>query len=583
MTEVNNSENQPDKQTENSSQEQILPRREPSGTEAKKLNPAPESAAETKPPVQEPSSSAHPSETNNIHNEPARPVRVRPEAANKVELPGPEDDEELEKEIADALGDVSLIDMLSTDKEEPKLESNVSDNLPQPSSETIPGVTHGKVVGISGEGIFIDLGGKSQGFLPKEELEEGEETQIGKVLNVAVIRYDSRDGLVILSKKTADQQLLRRNLREGTLVEARVTGSNKGGLELDIKGLKAFMPASQIDLVRVETFDHLVGEKFVCEVLQVERGDKNIVLSRRNVLKKEEQELSEKLWAELDPGQTRHGTVRSIMDYGAFIDLGGADGLLHIREMSWARIKHPRDILSVGQEIDVLVIGVDTEHKRISLSLRQAGGDPWSTVEHKYPVGSRHQVQISNVVDFGAFAELESGVEGLIPIGQMSWAGRIRHPSEVVQPGGLVEVEVLSVDIQKRRISLSMKSLQENPWANITEKYLLDHMYKGTVARVTDFGAFVTLEPGVDGLIHISELSDKHVKRAEDVVKEGQEVQVKILQVETDNRRISLTMKGIADTGQDQQEEETSSREDRAMETKKKKDRPLRGGLDWNW
>jgi small subunit ribosomal protein S1 len=433
------------------------------------------------------------------------------------------------------------------------------------------------VVSVTGEGAFVDIAGKSQGWLPADELvEDDKELAVGDIVEVAAVDYDRRDGLIILSRKSADQQLLIRNLEPGVLVEARVTGSNTGGLELDVKGLRAFMPASQIDIGRVEDFDKLINERFICEVVDVERGDENIVLSRRNVLERERLEQAGKLWEELEPGQLRHGIVRRLMEFGAFVDLGGIDGLLHVREMSWARVKDPSDIVKEGQGIDVVVIGVDREKDRISLSLRQAGGDPWTTVEHKYQVGTRLQGQISSLQDFGAFTELEPGIEGLIPISQMTWAGRIRHPSDVVQVGMIVDVEVINLDIEKRRIGLSMKSLAENPWDGAEQKYQVDQIVTGTVARVTDFGAFVTLEAGIDGLVHISELADRRIERASSVVKEGQQLQVKILSIDAGERRISLTAKNL---GASPETEVAEVAEPEAP--RKPKDRPLRGGLSF--
>ena len=463
---------------------------------------------------------------------------VKPVKEDASALPGPDVDKQLDDEIAAALDGVDLMAMV---------DEAESAGAEKAAGEQINGMQlrKGRVIGLADDGAFVELGGKSQGFLPADEFDEGQKPQVGDTLDVAILRYDARDGLLILSKRTADKQLLIRDLTEGARVEARVTGSNKGGLELDIKGLAAFMPASQIDIGRVEDFDQFIGERWVCEVTQAERGDKNIVVSRRNVIEAERAEEAEATWGELDKGQLRHGVVRSIMDYGAFVDIGGVDGLLHVREMSWSRVKHPADILSVGMEVDVVVTEVDREKKRIGLSLRQAGGDPWSTVGQKYPVGSRHQAQIMNLADFGAFAQLEPGIEGLIPIGQMTWAGRIKHPSDVVQVGQMVEVEILNVDPVKQRIGLSMKSMQENPWSDIELKYAPDQICTGTVARTTDFGAFVTLEPGVDGLVHISQLADHHVKSVSEVVQAGQDVTVKVLSVDPGAQRIGLTIKGV--------------------------------------
>ncbi len=512
---------------------------------------------------------------SNIPAEGQRKPAADPKAG--LNLSGAED-AALDQEIEAALEGVDLLDMYGM--EEPA-EAKVSTPTSQSSA---PGVNKGKVISVSDEGLFVDLGGKSQGFLPTEECEEGKRYEMGDTVQVSIIRYDQRDGLLVLSTKAAEQQLVRSNLKEGAYVEARVTGSNKGGLEMDIKGIKAFMPASQIDFIRIENLDTLIGQRYVCEVTQVEHGDRNVVLSRRNVLLKEELEQREKVWAELEVGQLRHGVVRSLMDYGAFVNLGGVDGLLHVREISWARIKDPKEILAVGQGIDVVVIGIDREKRRISLSLRQAGGDPWTAVEQKYAVGSTYQAQIVKLMDFGAFAQLEPGVEGLIPISEMTWAGRIRHPSDVVQPGMIVEVKILRLDVKEKRISLSMKSLQANPWLNIEEKYRPNEIYPGKVARITDFGAFVTLEDGVDGLVHISELSEKRVGKVSDVVQNGQEIQVKVLKVDAAEQRISLSLKGMG--GEPEEPKAAAASEPAAqpaVETKpgKKKQRPLRGGLSW--
>jgi len=283
-----------------------------------------------------------------------------------------------------------------------------------------------------------------------------------------------------------------------------------------------------------------------------------------------------------------HGVVRSVMDYGAFVDIGGVDGLLHVREISWSRVNHPSDVLKPGQGVDVKVIGVDRDHRKISLSLKQAAGDPWALVEHKYPMKSRHTAKIVKLMDFGAFAELEPGVEGLIPIGQMTWAGRVKHPSDVVQVGAMVEVEIAKMEMDKRRISLSMKSLQENPWSKVGQMYAVDGVYTGKVTRTTDFGAFVQLEPGIEGLVHISELSDKRVNRVTEVVKEGAEIKVKVLEVDPKNQRISLSSKDsrFAEAGAVEEAAAAPAApapEAHGQKKKKEKERPRRGGLGWNW
>lgn len=515
---------------------------------------------------------------------PPKPEIKTPAQSQKqsVAIPVPQsDDIDLENEVAEALGDFSLMDMYGLE-EKPQQKMTEQKDTPDKTSQKqkAPGIIKGTVLAVTKDGLFIDLGGKSQGFLPSEELEENEKPQVGAIMEVVIIRYDGRDGLLVVSRSTATQQLLRKNLREGVQVEARVTGTNKGGLELLIKGgLKAFMPVSQIDLGRVEETEGLVGQVYICEVTQVERGDKNVVLSRRNVQAKEQAQKGEQLWQELEEGQTRKGKVRNIADFGAFVDLGGVDGLLHVSEMSWARVNHPKDLLQVGQEVEVIIKSIDKEKKRLSLSLKMAGGDPWDSAEQKYFSGSIHQARVVKLMDFGAFAELEPGIEGLIPISEMTWAGRINHPSDVVKAGDMVEVSVLNLDMEKKRMSLSIKQKQGNPWTNVTEKFVVDNIYNGTVARITDFGAFVTLEPGIDGLVHISELSDKRVNRVADVVKQGQQVDVKVLDVDEESQRISLSMKemGTVDSEIIELPVVTST----SQTTKKKKDKPRRGGLSW--
>lgn len=491
------------------------------------------------------------------------------------------DESSIEEEIQNALGDVSLMDIYQLDEAEQTQKASAKLDKKE-SDKTAQGICRGKVLSISGDDIFVDLGGKSQGVLPMAELEEDEKVEIGQELDVVIARYDVRDGLLILSKKTADQRLVWGNLDEGSLVEALVTGTNKGGLELEMKGIKMFMPASQISTYRVEDFEQFVNQKMICEVTQVERGEKNVVVSRRNVLEREEESKREQLWEELVVGQKRQGVVRSIMDYGAFVDLGGADGLLHVREMSWARVKHPSEILSDGQNIEVVVTKIDKENRKIGLSLKQASGDPWATAEQKYIIGSRHEAQVTSLMDFGVFAQLEPGLEGLIPISELTWAGRVRHSSDVVQTGAMVEVEILRLDRENRKISMSMKKLQSNPWQNIAQRYQKDQTVTGKVVRITDFGAFVTLEDGVDGLIHISELSDKRVAKVADVVQEGQEVTVKILNVDESKGKISLSMKSLIEGAVTEMPVGGESEAATSDKPKKKKDRPRRGGLEWD-
>ncbi len=504
------------------------------------------------------------------------------EVAAKNEVMSPDDINaaSVEEEVAEALGDMSLMDMDA-------IVGNMggTSNKSQSSSsdaDAIPGILRGRVLKIESDGLFIsNLGGKSEGFLPIVEIEEGENIKEGDPIDVCIVRRDPKDGLLILSRSAATQQIMLKNLKAGDHVEVTVTGSNKGGLEVKIKGgVKAFMPISQIDVYRVEDEDKdkFVGQKMICEVTQADRNDRNIVVSHRKIVEAQQSENAEKLWDELEQGQVYPGTVRSLMDYGAFIDLGGVDGLVHISEISWAHIDKPGDMLVVGQQVNVFVKEINKEKKRLALSLKLVNGDPWSSVGDKYPVGMRCQAKVVRLMNFGAFAELEPGIEGLIPVSEMSWLGRVNHPKEVVKEGDLVDVEILKCSTENRQISMSIKAVQGNPWDDVTEKYIVEQDYTGKVVRLSDFGAFVELEPGIDGLVHISEISDKHIKRPGDAVKEGEEVKVRVLEVDTGRKRIALSMRALLQV-EDAGEAADVSAVETAAPAKPKRKKNLKGGL----
>ena len=497
----------------------------------------------------------------------------------QVAIPGPEQDADIEAEVAQALGDVSLMDIdlakpVPAKAQAPGSAADIADDKP------IPGILRGTIYKIESDGIFITgLGGKSEGFLPKDEIEPDEVLAEGDPIDVCIVGRDPKDGLIILSRNAAAQQIMLKNLRIGDHVEATVTGSNKGGLEMKIKGgIKAFMPISQIDIHRVEDAekDKLIGQKFVCAVTQAGRNDKNIVISRRKIVEAEQEANADQLWDQLEKGQIRKGTVRSIMDYGAFVDLGGIDGLVHVSEISWAHIDKPSEFLVVGQQVEVFIKEISREKKRLALSIKLVSGNPWSTVDQKFPVGMHCQAKIVRLMNFGAFAQLEPGIEGLIPISEMSWLGRINHPKEVVSEGDIVDVEILKCSVADKQISMSIKAVQGNPWENIEEKYMPENDYTGKVVRLSDFGAFVELEPGVDGLVHISELSDKHVKRAGDAVSEGEEVKVRVLEVDTKRKRIALSIKALIEKPI---EEAADFDAVQAQQAKPKRKKNLKGGI----
>jgi small subunit ribosomal protein S1 len=442
------------------------------------------------------------------------------------------------------------------------------------------GIRRGRVTQVTKDDVFVDFGGKSQGVVPMQSFET--EPKVGDEMEFVVDRYDEREGLLLLMPRgAASANVSWETLEIGQVVEGNVTGMNKGGLELDVKGMRAFMPAGQVDLYFQKDISTFIGQKLKAEVTQFDARAKNLILSRRNILEREKEEAREKLMAELEEGQTRRGTVRNVMDFGAFVDIGGADGLLHVSEMSWKRGQKPSDFVKLGDIVDVKIIKLDKATGKMSLSLKQAMADPWTGVETRYGVGSTLTGRITKIEPFGVFVEVEEGLEGLLPVSEMSWQ-RIRHPSDVVKVGDTIKLVVISVDPAQRRMSFSLKQAGPDPWSTVKDRYALDTVVGGKVTRVVDFGAFVELEPGLEGLIHISELANTRVRAAGDVVKPGQEVKVRILEIDKDARRVSLSLRRATEpaptaagaTG-------TTTAAAPAAPVKKKKRPELRGGLDF--
>jgi small subunit ribosomal protein S1 len=436
------------------------------------------------------------------------------------------------------------------------------------------GIQKCKVVAISGDDIFVDAGPKNQGVVPRQQFGENP-PQVGQYVELILDYYDADSGLLVMSRENAVKAANWATLERGAVVEGRVTGMNKGGLEVDLKGIRAFMPASHVDVHRIHDISTLIGERVTCVVTEVDRKDQNVLVSRRKYLEKEQAEVREKTFASLNEGDTVTGKVARIADFGAFIDLGGVDGLLHIKDLSYGRVEKVADVVKVGDLVEVKVLRVDSKKQRISLGLKQARPDPWLDVEQKYSPGMRIKVRATKLVQFGAFAEVEEGVEGLIPLSEMSRIKRVMKPSEVLHTGDIVEVQILKVDAKERRISLSIKELEEDPWAGAVEHFPAQGTVKGKVTRTTDFGAFVELKPGVEGLVHISELSENRVRSVGEVVSAGQEVEVRVLGVDPEKRRISLSMKPAL-------EETLAARNDSlGMAKPRKRKKPLRGGLSW--
>jgi small subunit ribosomal protein S1 len=473
--------------------------------------------------------------------------------------------DKLDEEVENALGDVSLDKLYGFDKPQ---ES-------KPSREQPKGPKRGKIISVDAkkDEVFVDFGGKSQGVAAYSQFES--EPKVGDEMDFHVERYDPAEGLLILNKKGAAQQSVTwESLEIGQIVEGVVTGVNKGGLELNIKGMRAFMPSGQVDIYFQPDLNTFLNQKIKAEVTQFDPRAKNLIVSRRNILEREQEEKKAQLLTELAEGQVRRGTVRSVMDYGAFVDLGGIDGLLHVSEITHRRGIKPSEFVKVGDIVDVKVIRIDPETGKLSLSLKQMMADPWVGAENKYSVGTPVTGRVSKVESFGAFIEVEEGVEGLLPVSEMSWQ-RIRHPDEIVKVGDTLRLVVISLDPANKRISFSLKQAGPDPWKTVEERYARDMTVSGTVTRTADFGAFVELEPGLEGLVHISELSNQRVRAVTDVVKPGDSIQVRVLEIDKEARRISLSMKRAAEAAPAATESTTQ-----AGQPKKKRPQ-LRGGLDF--
>ena len=414
-------------------------------------------------------------------------------------------------------------------------------------------ILKGTVIEITPDHITVDVGYKSEGQIPMQEFlrrNRKVDVKVGDQIDVFLEKKDNEEGLLILSKEKADRvnvwRDISRSSREGETMEGEVVSKVKGGLSVDLSGVLAFLPGSQIDLKPVRNLDELVGKRLRFKVIKFNRKRNNIVLSRRLLLEEERKGLREETLQSLKEGEIVEGTVKNLTDYGAFIDLGGVDGLLHISDMAWGRIGHPSEKLSVGDRIKVKVLHFDREKEKVSLGLKQALPDPWDSFQKKYPIGSRMRGKVVNVTDYGVFVELEEGVEGLVHISELTWSKKMKHPSKFVKIGDPVEVMILDCDPVKRRISLGMKQMEANPWDLIEEKYPIGSKIIGKVKTVTDFGIFIGFEEGIDGLVHVSEMSwTKKIKHPSELYKKGQEVEAVVLHIDQKNERFSLGVKQL--------------------------------------
>ena len=445
---------------------------------------------------------------------------------------------ELDRRVEAALGGIDLSD------------------LSQRLSASIAPVTPGSIVQARVDSVdqrsgmvVLDIGGKSEGSIPISEF--------GDTLPVTGETYEvfydglGEDDTANLSKRRADRlrawERMATKYKEGDEVHGICGRKIKGGLLVDVEGVNVFLPASQVNLRRTHDIADFIGEPIRARIIKIDSERMNVVISRRKLLEEERQRQKEELLKDIQEGQVRKGTIKNIADFGVFVDLGGIDGLLHITDMSWGRVRHPSEMVQIGQEIEVKVLRVDLERERIALGLKQKQASPWDGIEARYPVNSRHVGEVVNIMSYGAFVKLEDGVEGLVHISEMSWTKRVNHPSELVKPGDRVEVIVLEIDLEKQEISLGMKQAETNPWDMVESHYPPGTIIEGTVRNLTTYGAFVEIEEGIDGLLHVSDMSwTKKVTHPSEVVRKGDRLRCVVLSVDTGKKRIALGMKQLA-------------------------------------
>lgn len=411
-------------------------------------------------------------------------------------------------------------------------------------------IVKGKVVAVTENSVAIDIGFKSEGLVPITEFPNIDELKPGDEVEVFLESVENKDGQLVLSRKRADfmrtWERIVKAYETGEILTGKITRRIKGGLVVDLMGLDAFLPGSQIDIKPVRDFDQYIGKTMEFKVAKINHPNENVVVSHKVLIEAEIQEQRNAILNSLEKGQVLEGTVKAITDFGVFIDLGGVDGLIHITDLSWGRINHPTEVVKLDQTINVVVLDFDDAKKRISLGLKQLQPHPWENIESKYPVGTKVTGKVVSLADYGAFIEIEKGIEGLIHISEMSWTQHIKHPSQMVSMGQLVDAIILSLDKENKKISLGMKQLEPDPWLSLLEKYPINSKHVGIVRNLTNFGVFVELEEGVDGLVHISDLSwTKKIRHPGEMVKKGEKLEVVILGIDVEQRRISLGHKQV--------------------------------------
>ena len=458
------------------------------------------------------------------------------------------EDDEIERQLGSAFSEYEDIDL--------------GDILFPPEAQSqnysIDSMVKGTIVRIDNDHVIVDVGFKSEATIPSNEWTEEDPPEVGQVIDVLIEdledaqgRADDPSGLIAVSKKRADQRKIWDDviskITEGDIVTGKCQRKIKGGLLVDI-GVSVFLPASQVDIRRPGDIGDYIDRVVQCEVLKIDDVRKNIVVSRRSLIEKERTYAQQKLMADLEKGQVRKGVVKNIADFGAFVDLGGIDGLLHITDMSHTRISKPSEMVKMDQEIEVMILNVDREKVKIALGLKQLLPNPWDHVEEKYPVGTIQNGEVVNVLPYGAFVKLEPGIEGLVHISEMSWVKRVNHPNELVQTGDEIKVSVLKIDRAGEQMSLGMKQTQDNPWDKVEENYPIGREIKGRVRNLTNYGAFIELEEGIDGLLHVSDMSwTRKISHPNEVLEKGQELSCKILAVDIERHRIALGLKQMND------------------------------------
>ncbi len=440
--------------------------------------------------------------------------------------------EKLDAGIAEVFGDVA--------------ENDYVDSVGTFETDTI---LKGRVLDIINDDVIVDVGYKSEGIIGKHEFENPEEIDIGDEVEVLLESVEDDAGAIVLSKRKADRlrgwERIISTHSEGDVCRGRVIRKIKGGLVVDI-GVHVFLPASQVSIRRHADISDFIGQEIQGVIIKIDETRMNIVISRRKLIEEQREAMKKQLMAEISEGQVRRGVVKNIADFGAFVDLGGIDGLLHITDMSWGRVGHPSEVVRIEEELDVVVLKVDHERERIALGLKQLSPSPWKSVDERYPLGTRVNGEVTNIVNYGAFVKLEEGLEGLVHISEMSWTKRINHPSEVLGVGDAVEVVVLDINKEKKEISLGMKQTETNPWDLVSEKYPPGTIIEGEVRNLTNYGAFVEIEEGIDGLLHVSDMSwTKKVSHPSEIVNKGDSVRAVVLSVDQDKKRVALGVKQL--------------------------------------